>query len=238
MLGRLRDLLIEAIIIVATLLCGSVAIVASFFETNGRVAETMTRLFARIVGFACGMKIATEGVEHVDPQQSYVVVANHRSHLDSVALALTCPVPLRMLAKEGLFRVPLFGTAIRRIGHIPVHRGENGNDMNKLVLATRELVQRKYSLCVYAEGARQKTRRIAEFKRGAFIIARASGLPILPVSIVGTEEILPAETRHFTPGTAQVRYHPPVSTETKPGETLRAKVQKTITESCRELDKR
>ncbi|HPQ68907.1 MAG TPA: lysophospholipid acyltransferase family protein [bacterium] len=238
MFGRLRDLLIEAIIIFATLLCGSIAIVASFFETRGRVADAMTRLFARTVAIACGMKIVAEGVEHIDPQQSYVVVANHRSHLDSVALTLTCPAPLRMLAKEVLFRVPLFGTAIRRIGHIPVYRGENGNDMNQLVLATRELVQRKHSLCVYAEGARQKTRRIAEFKRGAFIIARASGLPILPVSITGTEAILPTKTLHFTPGTAHVRFHPPMQTETKDVEKLRAKAQKTITAGCRELDKR
>ncbi|NLH47026.1 MAG: 1-acyl-sn-glycerol-3-phosphate acyltransferase [Myxococcales bacterium] len=223
-----RNTFALARIIWATLVWGDLALLAALLGFTGPVIDRVTRRWCRAVASAGGMRVAASGLDNVDARQNYVVVANHRSHLDTVALYLTCPVPLRMLAKVVLFKIPVFGWAMRLTGHIPVERERAGGQLEKIRPHLERLRAAGRSLCVFPEGIRQRAGTLGDFKLGAFVIAVESGLPILPVSIEGTRRILPPKRLRFTPGEARVRFHPPFSPAGLTPDELRARVRKIL----------
>lgn len=209
-MGRGSDVLAQCRIVLATIGWGNLAVILILLGFTGPVIDRITRRWARAVARAAGMTVTATGLARVDPAQTYVVVVNHRSHLDTVALYLTCPVPLRMLAKAVLFQIPVFGWAMRLSGHLPVERERTGRRTATIMRHFERLRAAGRSLCVFPEGIRQREGTLGDFKMGAFAIAVAGRLPILPVSIEGTRRILPPKQLRFTPGVARVRYHPPI----------------------------
>jgi len=235
--GPIRNFLSLLVIALWTAACGAAAILTSFFDKSGRAADAITRNWAGLVAALSGLKITVEGAEVVDRNRSYVLVANHRSHLDTIALVLTCPLPLRMLAKAELFNIPIFGQALARVGHLRVDRRQGRTDLTRLGPAVRKMVDAGRTLCVFAEGSRQPEGAYGEFKRGAFYLARQNGLPILPVSIVGTGAVLPPKRLRLRPGTARLRYHPPIEISEQNEDELRSQVFEIIRRGGRELER-
>jgi len=235
---NLRDLWAGTVVVVVTAVLATGAIVSSFFDRSGRSADRITLWYARAVAWVSGMRVTAEGVEHVQPGRSFILVANHRSHLDSVGLVLTCSLPMRMLAKDFLFRIPIFGQAIRRVGHIKVVREKGKTDMDAVRRQTESLIAHGRCLCVFAEGTRQPAGTIAPFKMGAFVLAKHCRLPIVPVSIVGTGRILPTKSFHFTPGQAFIRYHAPIEPDDLDVEQLREQTFAVVKKSAEELTER
>ncbi len=132
-----------------------------------------------------GIRLRVHGTENIEPGRSYVIVSNHQSAFDIPAHFLALPLPVRFLAKKELFRIPVFGTALRAIGIVEVDR-QAGATVHGLINSQSELVARRgHSILVYAEGTRYQDGDVHAFKRGAFSIAIASGLPVLPVIVNG-----------------------------------------------------
>src|SRR5437879_2694695 len=122
-LAYIRSLLItDPIIILATILMGSVSLLASLFESSGRVQHKISRIWERMLLAVSGVEMRTEGLERIDPRGAYVFVANHRSFMDVPVLLAHIPLQFRFLAKKGLFLIPILGTHLRRAGHLPVVR--------------------------------------------------------------------------------------------------------------------
>ncbi len=150
--------------------------------------ERVIRWWSRMWLLASGTELTVEGGEHVDPSRSYVVVANHLSTLDIMVCFLAVDLPIRYLAKKELFRIPLLAQAMRAVGIIEVDRAARGAIHSSVNQQARELIAHNRSLIIYAEGTRPRDGVMKPFKKGAFTMAIASQLPILPLSIHGTYE--------------------------------------------------
>jgi len=161
--------------------------------------------FARI-------ELTVNGREHIPEQEALVVMSNHQSHYDIPVLYQSLGLRLRMVAKTELFRIPLWGEAMRRVGMIEVDRSDPVAARRSLQHARGELA-RGTSIWIAPEGTRSPSGRLGEFKKGGFHLAQDVGARILPVTIDGTRRVLPAKAYHVEPGQAvRVTVHPPVAT--------------------------
>lgn len=158
-----------------------------------------------------GMRVHVRGREHVAPGEAYVVMSNHQSHYDIPVIFVALPMlSIRMVAKAGLFRVPIWGRALRVAGFVPVDRSDRAQAIGALAAARQALAQ-GISIWIAPEGTRARDGRLGRFKQGGFHLALESGARILPVSIDGTYAALPANTRRVRRGVeVRVTIHRPV----------------------------
>lgn len=127
-----------------------------------------------------------KGVENVDSGRSYVVVANHVSNLDVVACFAAIPLPIRYLAKKELFNIPILSQAMRAVGIVEVDRSGRAAAIASVNRQSKPVIERGHSLIIYPEGTRSYHGDLQRFKKGAFSMAAAASMPILPVAIHGT----------------------------------------------------
>lgn len=166
---------------------GSVMVLALIDPTSPRI-EKVIHWWSRVWLKASGSRLTVEGSDHIDPDQSYVVVANHLSTLDIMVCFLAVPVPIRYLAKKELFRIPVLAQGMRSVGIIEVDREARSSIHNSVNRQAKELIEHNRSLIIYAEGTRPRDGVMKPFKKGAFTMAIATQLPILPLSVHGTYE--------------------------------------------------
>lgn len=186
------------------------------------------RAWAHGVLLGCGARLRTSGADRLDPAGRYVFVANHLSDLDPPAiLASLREQPVRFVAKEELARIPIVGQALRAGGNVVVSRSDTRGDVARLD-AQHELLDR-VSVFFFAEGTRSTTGEPGPFKRGAAAFALKAGMPLVPVGLHGTFEILPRGLRVRRWGTVGVSIGEPVPVE---GESLEARAA--LTELLRE----
>lgn len=234
-----RSLLTFVAGFLATLLGSLAVIVLSRFSPTSARIDQVARLWSRAWLAAAGTKLTVLGSENIDPDRSYVVVANHISNLDVMACFLAVPLPIRFLAKKELFSIPLLATAMRSIGIVEVDRASHSPVHDQINAQARDLVAAGRSLIIYPEGTRSRRRDVAPFKKGAFTMAVATGLPVLPVTIHGSYEAWPPESPWVKGGHITVRVDPAVATtamtQANVGE-LRDDVHRLITRRFKELD--
>jgi 1-acyl-sn-glycerol-3-phosphate acyltransferase len=152
--------------------------------------DERARWFGRRVVELLDVQLIATGAEHV-PAQAVVYMSNHQSHLDIPILYATLPSPtIRMLAKAELFRIPLWGRAVRAAEFVEVDRGHHTRAVQSIEHATR-LLRDGVSIYLAPEGTRSVDGRIGKLKKGGFHLAKATGAPIVPVAIRGTIAILP-----------------------------------------------
>jgi 1-acyl-sn-glycerol-3-phosphate acyltransferase len=156
------------------------------------------------------IELTTVGDDQFAAGGAMVVMSNHQSLYDIPVLYRAFRRPLRMVAKGELFRVPLWGTAMRRAGFVELDRGDRTRAIESLSRAT-SVLSRGMSIWIAPEGTRSVDGTLGEFKRGGFHLAEDAGVRILPVTIVGTKLVLPARGRSVTEGVAvTVTLHPPI----------------------------
>jgi 1-acyl-sn-glycerol-3-phosphate acyltransferase len=153
------------------------------------------------------------GLEHVVRGQSYVVMSNHQSLLDVPTVLRAFPGSVRMVSKSELAKIPLFGPAMRAAGTIIVDRSNREAAIASLKHAD-ELIEHGVSMWIAPEGTRSKDGMLLPFKKGGFHVALDLGVPILPVFIDGTRQILETKTLSALPGQhVEIRFAEPVPTE-------------------------
>ena len=188
--------------------------------------------------WASGTHVTIQGSENVDPEQSYVVVANHISTLDIMVCFLAVPLPIRYLAKKELFRIPLLAQAMRAIGIVEVDRQARAAIHNSVNRQAKELIEHKRSLIIYPEGTRPRDGVMKPFKKGAFTMAIASQLPILPLSIHGTYEAAAPGKPWFHGGQVTAVIDPAIPTKGMTGgdaDELRDRVREIIAKRVSDL---
>lgn len=198
--------------LLATFIASVSVIVLGKLAPTSRWIDVTARCWARAWLTASGTKLVVTGREHVDPSRSYVVVANHLSILDIMACFVAVPFPIRFLAKKELFAIPLFASAMRAIGIVEVDRFARTAFHDQINHQTRDLVAKGRSVIIYPEGTRARSGALGPFKKGAFTMAVAGGLPVLPVTIEGSYEAWPPSTLWIRGGDVIVHIDPPVDT--------------------------
>jgi 1-acyl-sn-glycerol-3-phosphate acyltransferase len=139
------------------------------------------------------IQIQVEGLENVRAGECYVVMSNHQSHFDIPILYQSLPLTLRMVAKAELFKIPFFGQAMRAAEIISVNR-KNRREAMEAIEAAKTRIESGLSIWIAPEGTRSRDGQLGEFKKGGFHLALGTGARILPVTIVGSGEVLPAKT--------------------------------------------
>ncbi len=212
MLWRLRAAFItDPLIVLTTVVCSTVCVLSSLFDSTGRAPRAVERAWARTLLAISGVKTRMEGLEKIVPEGSYVVVANHLSYMDIPALLACLPVQPRFLAKKSIFRVPFLGLAMDRAGHIPVPREDTRASLRTLGQSARLVRERGMSVLVFPEGGRSPG-PMRDFKAGASYIAIKAGVPLLPVGLIGTREVLPMDSLLPRGGTVTLRVGDPIPT--------------------------
>lgn len=196
----------------ATIVAATAALILAFVSPASPKIESVIRWWSRMWLVASGTRLTIEGSENIDVDQSYVVVANHLSTLDIMVCFLAVPLPIRYLAKKELFRIPLLAQAMRAIGIIEVDRAARSAIHFSVNRQAKELIEHKRSLIIYPEGTRPRDGSLKPFKKGAFTMAIASGLPILPLTIHGTYEAAQPGEPWFRGGDVSVVIDPAIPT--------------------------
>ncbi len=199
--------------VTATIVAVALIAVMVMINDGSPMIEKIIRGWSRVWLAASGTKLEIEGAENIDPNRSYVVVANHLSALDIMACLLAVPLPIRFLAKKELFQVPVLAQGMRMVGIIEVDREARGAVHSEVNRQSRELIEKGRSLIIYAEGTRPRNGVMKPFKKGAFTMAISSGLPVLPLSIHGSYEAWPPGKPLVRGGVITVVLDKPIETD-------------------------
>ncbi|MEZ4598350.1 MAG: lysophospholipid acyltransferase family protein [Syntrophotaleaceae bacterium] len=173
--------------------------------------HTYSRFWGKVSLFLAGVRLTVRGRENLSAPGPKVYMANHVSNFDILALYAGLPGQFRWLAKAELFKIPLFGFAMRRAGSISVDR----SNRKKSVLSMKEAVKRieeGTSVLIFPEGTRSPDGNLQDFKTGSFTLAVMSKAPIVPIAISGSREVMPKHSRWIQGGHIVLTVLPPVAT--------------------------
>jgi 1-acyl-sn-glycerol-3-phosphate acyltransferase len=169
------------------------------------------RLWARIGLSLAGVRLKVSGREHLRAGAPVIYMSNHASNFDILALFAGLPGQFRWLAKEELFRIPLFGLAMRRAGYIPLDRSDRKKALHSMTEAAKR-IRGGASVVIFPEGTRSADGILQFFKKGGFLIALKAGVPVQPVAISGSFAIMPKSSRRIHGGLIEVRILPAIAT--------------------------
>jgi 1-acyl-sn-glycerol-3-phosphate acyltransferase len=156
-----------------------------------------------------GVKIEPVGLEKLDSSRTYIFMSNHTSNLDPPILLPLIPRRTSVMAKKELFSYPLLGETMRIGSLVPVDRGNRDAGIGA-VRAAAEVIRQGINMTIYVEGKRSFDGKLLPFKKGPFYLAMECGVPVVPVTIVGTHEIMPKARFRISPGTAKIIFHDPI----------------------------
>jgi 1-acyl-sn-glycerol-3-phosphate acyltransferase len=222
-------LFVDPLIVLSTIVFGSASVVVSLFDKSGRSMIAIARVWARSLLRIARVRVTVEGLDRIDPRGSYVFVSNHLSYMDTPVVLSHIPVQFRFMAKRGLFQIPFLGTHLMQAGHIPVPREDPRAALKTLTQAAQTIQDRGISILVFPEGGRSMDGVLQDFKEGAAYIAIKAGVPMVPVALTGTREVLAMGSATFHSGQVTLRIGDPIPTT---GLTLRDRGR--LTEMLRE----
>lgn len=189
-------------------------------QVNKRAAFHCGTVWAWALCRTNGTKVVVRGRRKADPKQSYIIMCNHQSHFDILAIYGHLWRQFRWVMKQELRKVPVLGWACDEIGHIYIDR----SDREKAIASLRQAQERLepgVSIIFFPEGSRSRDGRLGEFKKGGFIMALEMGLPILPVTVSGSGKVLPSKSMALRRGgRIDVQVHDPIDTTQYSHETI------------------
>jgi 1-acyl-sn-glycerol-3-phosphate acyltransferase len=195
----------------STIFWGVIAIVTSFFTRTGNPVHIVARMWARGILFVSRIKVTVNGLANIDPTQSYVYMSNHQSNFDIPVLLGYLPVQFRWLAKAELFKIPIFGRAMRGAGYVKIDRFNQEAAFESINEAAGKM-KNGVSVMIFPEGTRSLDGNIRSFKKGGFIMAVDAGVPIVPVVIKGTWPIMDKSSLRINTGEVSLNIETPIAT--------------------------
>ena len=233
----IRTIFIWSCIVIDTLVLGSLVMITYLFDRSGRTGHGVARLWAKVIVWASGVKVKFEGLEHVRGEGPYLFMSNHQGAYDIFALEGHLPFHFKWLAKKELFYIPVLGWAMAAAGYISIDREGTRKTVEAMNEAARK-IQEGMSVVVFPEGSRSPDGSIQPFKKGGFTLAIKSKVPIIPMSITGSREIMPKGKFAASPGEIRIRIDHPIETQNyslKDRKFLMEKVRQTISKNFKLL---
>jgi 1-acyl-sn-glycerol-3-phosphate acyltransferase len=209
---RLRSyFFIVPVVYLYTGVMGTLSLLSSLFDRGGRVQHWFARTWSRMILKTCFIRVQVEGLDRIRPLQPAVYAANHLSAADIPVLYACLPVQFRIMAKKELFRYPFLGWHLKRSGQIPIDPGDPHKSVRSLNHASESL-RHGTPLMVFPEGGRSVDGHLQDFMGGAFFVAIRAQAPVVPIALVGTDEVLPMNSFHLLPGAIEMLVGEPIPT--------------------------
>lgn len=175
--------------------------------------ETLPRAWARTLLWAAGVEVVMENAEVIDPERPQILVANHVSWYDVLALTAHIPGAFRFVAKKELETIPFFGPSWLACGHISIDRQDRSAAIRSLARAREELERSHPTVILFPEGTRSPDGRLLPFKKGAFVLAVQTGVEVVPAAIMGSREVMPKGSFRIRSGRVRIRFGQPIPVE-------------------------
>ena len=210
MMAKIRGVFLLAFWVILIGVVAPFMIAACLITGNENAIYTPSGFFIRLGLKLVGVRVKVNGLEHLDPEQTYIFTPNHQSMIEVPLLVTYLGRNPAYLAKKEVFKFPIFGYGISLMGVVPVDRSNSVAAIESARLATKKLRAGK-DYVVYPEGTRSPDGRMLAFKKGAFVMAIEAGVPIVPVSISGSSTIMPKGKVKIFPSTIHVTVHEPIS---------------------------
>ncbi len=198
-------------VVLTTIFWGTIAIIISFFTRTGNPVHIIARIWARGILYVSRIRVKVNGLNQIDPSQSYVYMSNHQSNFDIPVLLAHLPVQFRWLAKAELFKIPLFGRAMQGAGYVKIDRFNQESAFQSIKEAAAKMKD-GVSVMIFPEGTRSQDGRIRPFKKGGFIMAVDAGVPIVPIVLQGTWSIMEKSSLQINTGDVVMNLEKPIAT--------------------------
>ncbi len=207
----IRTLGLCAAIVLLTAFLGIIALTVSLFGSPERTIHRIAQIWGALILSMGRIRVQVKGLSRIDPNRSYIFMANHQSNFDIPVLLAHLKVQFRWLAKAELFKIPIFGRAMRKAGYISIDRSDRKSAFLSLKKAA-ETIRRGTSVLIFPEGTRSLDGRIRPFKKGGFVLATEAGVPVVPVVLRGTWSIMAKDGWTIRPGDVTLQVLRPVPT--------------------------
>jgi 1-acyl-sn-glycerol-3-phosphate acyltransferase len=184
-----------------TLISGDIRLLYAMFMWGARTGVRLA-----------GVRVEAVGLDRFDHSRSYIFMTNHTSNLDPPIQVPLIPRRTSVMVKKELFKTPILGTAMRMGDLVPVDRGNREAGI-EAVNAAKVVVEKGLNMIIYVEGKRSFDGKLLPFKKGPFYLAIECGVPVIPMTIVGTHEAMPKTRFSIKAGEVQVIFHAPIEPE-------------------------
>ncbi len=185
---------------------------ATFIMGDVRVLYRLFMWGARAGVWITGVRIETVGLDKLDPAGSYIFMTNHTSNLDPPIQIPLIPKRTSVMVKKELFKVPILGRAMRMGALVPVDRGNRDAGIEAVAIA-KDVIRQGLNMTIYIEGKRSFDGKLLPFKKGPFYLAVECGVPVVPMTIIGTHYAMPKARFAIQPGPVKVIFHPAIKPE-------------------------
>ncbi|HSB06366.1 MAG TPA: lysophospholipid acyltransferase family protein [Thermodesulfobacteriota bacterium] len=208
----IRTIFVWSCIALSGFIFGSLTLIAYLFDPTGRLGHRFARLWGKTALLVNGVRIEVEGLEYVHEESPYIFMSNHQGSYDIFAFLGYLPFQFKWLAKKELFSIPVIGWAMTAAGYISIDR-EGTRETVKAMNKAAQKIREGMSVVIFPEGTRSADGSIQPFKKGGFTLAIKSKVPIVPMAIAGSREIMPKDKLTLNPGEIRVRIGQPIETE-------------------------
>ncbi len=205
----MRSILTWVAGIVSMVVLGIISLITSLFTSSTDAHHRICCVWGKIILWVSGIRVDIQGMENIDPDKTQVIICNHQGNFDIWAL-MALPLQFRWVMKKELFRVPFMGGAMKKAGYIGIDRRHPKQAMRDMIRVLATLKEGR-SVIIFPEGTRSKDGKVGEFKRGGFMLAYKSGVPILPVSISGSFGIMHKGSWWLSPQPIKIAIQPPIT---------------------------
>ncbi|MGA9997064.1 MAG: lysophospholipid acyltransferase family protein [Pyrinomonadaceae bacterium] len=225
LLNYLHSAIAIPLIYLYTLVMGSLSLLISLFDKTGRGQHRCASAWSRMIARTVRARVHVYGAERIEPNTSYVFLSTHQSYMDIPVMLGYLPAQLRIAAKKEVFRIPFLGWHLTRAGHISIDRSSRMDAIASLQRAADEI---RGGICafIFPEGTRSRDGSLQPFKKGGFKLAMQARVPLVPITIMGTRQLLPRDSIIFrAPRRVEMYVDAPIPTEGLTDEDLPALMQ-------------
>jgi 1-acyl-sn-glycerol-3-phosphate acyltransferase len=236
----IRTIFVWSCIVIATLVLGFFAFITYPFDRKGRMVHRYARLWGKTALLANRVKVKIEGMERLNRKGPYIFMSNHQGSYDIFALLGHLPYQFKWLAKKELFSIPFFGWTMAAAGYISIDREGSRGTVEAMNDAAQK-IRDGMSVVIFPEGSRSPDGSIQAFKKGGFTLAIKSKVPIVPIAISGSRDIMPKDRLTATSGEIRIQMDHPIKTENfslRDRESLMKNVRETITKNFRSISQK
>ena len=198
-------------IIIVTIIWSTIVIIVTPINYKGKITDFVIKIWAKHVLAISFIKVKTVGIENIKDNQNYIYIVNHSSWFDILISLVAIPGSIKFVSKKQVFYIPIFGWAMWMAGYISIDRSRGIKAMRSIEKSAAK-IRNGISVIMFPDGTRSKDGSIQPFKRGAFLLAAKTKVPIIPVTINGAEKVLPKDTLRLSGGTVEIVFDEQIPT--------------------------